>query len=177
MSAVIRSLRMRSVRIVIVSSLLLAACEQGGGDGDGQDVGDDETGGDSNPDNVHDQAAQHCVDVINMYRATIGVAPLQRWTEAETCSNDEAASDSMTGTPHGAFGACGEFAQNECPGWPGPPEQMLDGCLELMWAEGPGEPFEEHGHYINMSSTAYSMVACGFHETENGSWWSVQNFK
>lgn len=156
---------------MIISSLVLAAC----GESDG--VGDDETGGEHNPDNDHDDAAQYCVDVINMYRASIGVAPLQRWTEAETCSNEEAASDSMTGVAHGAFGQCGESAQNECPGWPGPPTQLLDGCLELMWAEGPGEPFEEHGHYINMSNTAYTMVACGFYETEDGSWWAVQNFK
>ena len=136
--------------------------------------GDD---GEQNPANPHDDAAQHCVDVINMYRATIGVAPLQRWIDAEVCSNEEAESDSMTGQAHGAFGSCDEFAQNECPGWPGPPEPMLDGCLELMWAEGPGEPFSEHGHYINMSNPDYTMVACGFHETADGSWWSVQNFR
>lgn len=140
----------------------------------GDDTAGDDEGNSSNP---HDDPAGYCVEVINMYRASIGVPPLQRWVDAELCSNDEAQSDSMTGVPHGAFGACGEFAQNECPGWPGPPAQLLDGCLAQMWAEGPGEPFEEHGHYINMSSTAYTMVACGFHESADGSWWAVQNFK
>ncbi|NJK32707.1 MAG: CAP domain-containing protein [Deltaproteobacteria bacterium] len=46
-----------------------------------------------------------------------------------------------------------------------------------MWAEGPGEDFQKHGHYINMSSTQYTMVACGFYETSEGEFWSVQNFK
>jgi hypothetical protein len=54
---------------------------------------------------------------------------------------------------------------------------MLDGCLALMWAEGPGEPFSEHGHYINMSNPAYTQVACGFYQTGQGNYWAVQNFK
>ena len=46
-----------------------------------------------------------------------------------------------------------------------------------MWDEGPGEPFSEHGHYINMSNQEYRMVACGFYETSGGQIWSVQNFR
>jgi hypothetical protein len=46
-----------------------------------------------------------------------------------------------------------------------------------MWNEGPGEPYAEHGHYINMINGSYSMVACGFYETPDGSVWSVQNFQ
>lgn len=121
-------------------------------------------------------ARQLCVDTINMYRATLGLPPYQRWTDQETCSDAEAKSDGETNTPHGAFGMCGEFAQNECPGWPGPPEQSLPGCLAQMWAEGPGEDFNMHGHYINMSSEQYTRVACGFAEV-NGEWWMVQNFQ
>lgn len=168
--------------MLMLASFALAACEQDDG-GSTQELGNDEQdeqdeqGEQGDDATEHEDAAQHCVDVINMYRASIGAPPLQRWVEAEACSDDEAASDAMTGEAHGAFGACGEFAQNECPGWPGPPAQLIDGCLELMWAEGPGDDFSQHGHYINMSNTAYSMVACGFHETENGSWWAVQNFK
>jgi hypothetical protein len=41
-----------------------------------------------------------------------------------------------------------------------------------MWAEGPGG-----GHYDNMSSDKYQYVACGFYQTANGSWWSVQDFR
>ena len=111
-----------------------------------------------------------------MYRATLGLAALARWTDAEACSDEEAASDGASGTPHGAFGQCGESAQNECPGWPGPPEAMITGCLELMWAEGPGEDFNKHGHYITMSNPAYTKVACGFADGMNGVW-AVQNFQ
>jgi hypothetical protein len=147
------------------------------GDGDG-DSGDGDGDGDTgDPTNPYDAAANHCVEVINSYRATENLPPLQRWMDAEVCSDSEAESDAMTGTPHGAFGSCGESAQNECPGWPGPPNQLLDGCLAQMWAEGPGEPFSEHGHYINMSSPNYTKVACGFYQTGQGSYWAVQNFQ
>ncbi len=117
-----------------------------------------------------------CVDGINAYRATLGLPPYAAWTEQSTCSDQEAASDSQTGKAHGAFGKCTEMAQNECPGWPGPPDTMIGGCLKMMWAEGPGD-FSAHGHYINMSSTKYTKVACGFFQTADGKWWSVQNFR
>jgi len=115
---------------------------------------------------------QLCVDTINQYRATLGLKPYTRWTSAETCSDGEAASDSKTGKAHGAFGTCGEMAQNECPGWSGPPETMIKGCLAAMWAEGPGG-----GHYENMRSSRYTTAACGFATTAAGKIWSVQNFK
>jgi hypothetical protein len=83
----------------------------------------------------------------------------------------------MTMTAHGAFGQCGEFAQNECPGWPAPAEKMITGCLKAMWDEGPGDFNSGHGHYINMSSTKYALVACGFYTTPSGDIWSVQDFK
>ncbi|AGP40730.1 CAP domain-containing protein [Sorangium cellulosum] len=122
-------------------------------------------------------AAQLCVDTINQHRATLGLPPLARWTEAESCSDEESESDGNTGQAHGAFGACDERAQNECPGWNGPPESMIVPCLQAMWDEGPGEDFNKHGHYINMSSTAYTKVACGFHTFPDGSVWAVQNFR
>ncbi len=122
-------------------------------------------------------AAQDCVDMINAYRASIGRPPYARWTAAEGCADDQAHDDSQSHVPHGAFGQCGEWAQNECPGWPGPPAQMIGSCLQAMWNEGPGDDFATHGHYINMSSTSYTKVACGFHVTANGSVWAVQDFQ
>jgi hypothetical protein len=119
---------------------------------------------------------QMCVDRINEYRATEGLAPYARWKGGERCADGEARSDSETGTAHGAFPSCGERAQNECPGWPSL-DSIVSGCLSMMWAEGPGEPFSEHGHYINMSSTSYHEVACGFHVTPGGSVWAVQDFR
>ncbi|MCA9699350.1 MAG: hypothetical protein KC431_17630, partial [Myxococcales bacterium] len=116
----------RTCALASLLLLALSACEGGGNDGD------DEGGGD-------DTAEQLCVDTINDYRATLSLPPLERWTDAESCSNAEAKSDSETNTAHGAFGQCEEWAQNECPGWPGPPEDMIVDCLALMWAEGPGD--------------------------------------
>jgi Cysteine-rich secretory protein family len=120
---------------------------------------------------------QLCVDTINMYRATLGLAPYARWTAEETCADGQAQSDSQTGTAHGAFGKCSEFAQNECSGWPNPPDKAITGCLQAMWNEGPGADFNTHGHYINMSSTKYTQVACGFYTTSAGKIWAVQDFK
>jgi hypothetical protein len=122
-------------------------------------------------------AAEDCVDTINAYRASIGRAPYARWTAAEACVDDQAHDDSQSHVPHGAFGHCGEWAQNECPGWPGPPEQMIGSCLQAMWNEGPGDDFSTHGHYLYMASTQYTKVACGFHVTANGSVWAVQDFQ
>ena len=83
----------------------------------------------------------------------------------ETCASSEAASDSQSGTAHGAFGMCKESAQNECPGYSGSYATMLPKCLDLMWKEGPGTDFSAHGHYINMTNPKYTKVACGFTTT------------
>ena len=121
-------------------------------------------------------AADLCVNTINQYRATLGLTPYTRWQGGETCADSEAKSDSQTGTAHGAFGTCQENAQNECPGWSGTPESIIPNCLKMMWDEGPGSDFQKHGHYINMSSTSYHEVACGFYVGSDGVW-SVQNFR
>ena len=142
-------------------------------------AGCSDDGGSSDP---YDEYRQACVDKINEYRATLGLPPYERWREAESCADQEAKSDSETGQAHGAFPSCGEMAQNECPGWPSL-ESISTGdsmvgksCLDMMWDEGPG-PWDGHGHYINMSSTKYTKVACGFYVTPNGEVWSVQDFK
>jgi hypothetical protein len=117
-----------------------------------------------------------CVDRINEYRSTLGLSPYTRWAEAEACADSEAEQDSISGVPHSAFGQCDERAQNECPGW-GSLDQIVDGCLQMMWDEGPGSDFNTHGHYINMSSADYTRAACGFFVTDSGNVWSVQNFQ
>ncbi|MBA2321693.1 MAG: hypothetical protein H0V89_11120 [Deltaproteobacteria bacterium] len=124
-----------------------------------------------------DDASQVCVDEINAYRATLSLPALRRWTEAEACAGDQCRQDSESGLAHGAFGQCDEWAQNECPGWPQPAESSIVDCLAMMWAEGPGEDFSLHGHYINMSSEEYTQVACGFYTTPSGEVWAIQNFQ
>jgi hypothetical protein len=124
-----------------------------------------------------DGASQLCVDRINEYRASIGRAPLARWTDQEGCVESQGFADMQSGTPHSAFGQCTEWAQNECPGWPGPPISMIGNCLAAMWAEGPGEPYSAHGHYINMANPNYTKVACGFAVRSDGRVWAVQDFR
>ncbi len=160
---------MRKLFGMVAAVVLVAAC---GGGGSNDTTGDGGTG-----QNGDGTAEQLCVDTINQYRATLGLAPYQRWTDSESCADGQAKSDSSSGTAHGAFQACGESAQNECPGWPGPPSTMIPSCLKMMWAEGPGSDFSTHGHYINMSSTKYTKVACGFTTLPDGKVWAVQDFK
>jgi hypothetical protein len=121
-------------------------------------------------DSAASAAAQVCVDTINQYRATLGLAPLARWSDAEACASGQARSDSESGTAHGAFGRCGEHAQNECPGWSGTYEEVVRGCLAMMWNEGPGG-----GHYENMKSGG-GRVACGFYRTPENNVWAVQDY-
>jgi hypothetical protein len=120
--------------------------------------------------------AQRCVDDINGYRATKGLAPLARWADGEACAADEARQDSQSQRPHGSFGACRESAQNACPNWSGTAERMTDDCLKMMWAEGPGAGMA-HGHYNNMVDTRASKVACGTFTMPDGRLWAVQDFQ
>lgn len=136
-----------------------------------------ETGTATDPTDPYDGARQDCVDRINAFRATEGLPPYARWTDAEGCVDGQAQADSESGVPHSAFGQCGEWAQNECPGWPADPEVINQDCLQMMWDEGPGEPFSEHGHYLNMSNASYTQVACGFYATPDGSMWATQDFR
>lgn len=171
---------MRPIPLLLALALapLNLGCGSTGGEGSGGAGGTtSSTSSTSSGGTPFDAAADLCVKTINDYRATLSLPPYARWTDAETCSGQEAQSDSATMTPHGAFGTCGEHAQNECPGWPGPPEKMITGCLAQMWAEGPGDFNAGHGHYINMSSTEYTKVSCGFYTLESGNVWAVQNFQ
>lgn len=129
---------------------------------------------------------QDCVDRINQFRVDCWCqAPLVRWTEGEACADQQAAYDAERDEPHAGFGAgiCESgFGQNECPGW-GSEEQVIEGCLQMMYDEGPppsepceGSCFQAHGHFINMTNPDFSRVACGFFETDGGEVWSVQNF-
>jgi hypothetical protein len=122
-------------------------------------------------------AAQQCVDNINQYRQSLRLAPVVRWAAAESCAGSQAQSDAQSGQAHGSFGRCGEMAQNVCPGWRGPAEQMTGPCLQSMWNEGPGTDYGAHGHYLNMSSPRYTKVACGYHTTAQGQVWAVQDFQ
>ena len=120
-------------------------------------------------------ARVRCVQRTNEYRASVSVAAVARRVDREACADGAARNDGAQGSAHGAFGRCQEGAQNECPGWPGSIDQVVDKCLAQMFAEGPG-PFAGHGHYLNMTAAGYSGVACGFASAADGKLWIVQNF-
>ena len=155
--------------------------DTGGAPSGGTGTGGDATGGStagsggSTSDDPFAQARIDCVARINAFRATEGLPPYEQWVDAEACTDEQAAADSTEGA-HANFGDCDEWAQNTCPGWRDV-DQVIEGCLQSMWDEGPGEPFSEHGHYINMSSTEYTQVACGFYVMPNGEIWANQNFR
>jgi hypothetical protein len=131
----------------------------------------------TDPSDLYDADRGDCVDAINAFRATLSLPPYGRWEDAEPCVDSQAQADSESGVPHSAFGNCGEFAQNECPGWPNDPAMIVTDCLQMMWDEGPGEDFDLHGHFINMSNPDYTEVSCGFYVTPGGEMWAVQDFR
>lgn len=144
-----------------------------------------------------ESARKTCVDTINMYRATRGLAALRRGTpEQEACMDKGAKKDGDSGKPHSSASDCRSLglpgAQNACPGYPvrngSTVDVALQGCLKQMWDEGePSEGvraciadssgcFQMHGHWINMTDTNSGVVACGFYRMTNGSYWMNQNF-
>lgn len=172
---------METMRLVPVFLALSVGCSSGstgslnGGSSGGSSSGSSGAssgGSGSSSGSGGGDATQVCVDTINEYRKSIGLPAYARWSTGESCVDGQAQADSQSGTAHSAFGQCGEFAQNECPGWPGPPGTMIPQCLQMMWGEGPGG-----GHYDNMTSTQYTQVACGFYTLSDGSVWATQDFK
>lgn len=130
---------------------------------------------------------QDCVDRINQFRTQCAcLPPLARWTDGEACADQMAQYDStMSSMPHAGFMAricSGGTAQDECPGYRSD-QQVIQTCLQQMWSEGPGPMnpctgscYQTHGHFINMTSSSTTRVACGFFTTSNGQLWAVQNF-
>jgi hypothetical protein len=122
-------------------------------------------------------ARAQCVLILNQYRATLSPPspPMTESTANETCADSQAQKDFQADKAHSAFGQCSEHAQDECPGWPGPPSSINTGCLAQMWAEGP-PPAGQDNHWLNMSNAKYTKVACGFYQTPSGEWWTTQDF-
>ena len=128
-----------------------------------------------------------CVARVNQFRACVCLPPLARWSAGEACADQDAKYDAGQDIAHAGFTAriCSAGnAQDECPGWSGSGETVIDGCMQMMFNEGPpptsictGQCYTDHGHYINMTGTKYkSGVACGFYTMPSGAIWSAQNF-
>jgi hypothetical protein len=143
------------------------------------------------------EARQQIYHRINDYRGTLGLKRLIRAKNKEACVDTQSQMDFTSNTAHSAFGHCKESAQNECPGWNGTnvlkiADNIVTSCMQMMWDEGPppaGTPcggsttcYQQHGHYINMTNTAYLKMACGFYckvsETTvvRDTMWAAQDF-
>lgn len=165
-------------RATLSIAVVCTSCAGGDGSGAGTGGSGASTGGSTGADPWAD-GRQKCVDAINAYRAQVSAPPYTRWTAAEPCVDQHAAYDSTNGA-HAGFIAniCQPraFAEDECPG--GGYKTIDDivnttqSCFTRMWSEGPGG-----GHYANMSSTTYTLVACGFYRTASGSLWATQDFR
>ncbi|MFI5306769.1 MAG: hypothetical protein ACHQ53_05425 [Polyangiales bacterium] len=155
------------------------------------------------PDAELDMLRQTCVDDINMYRATLMLTPLKRASAAqEACSDMGAQMDGDSGVAHqsaraGLCRSVGLGAEDACPGWGvggftgnATVADALKNCLMGMWAEGPPPSgttvaqcimdtagcFQQHGHWINMSSSTSGVVACAFYKMKTGAYWMNQDF-
>lgn len=147
--------------------LALAGCLGGAPASPGPDGGS--PGSDGSSSDPFASNEQHCLDVLNMYRAQNGAGPLSldaQLTEfALTGSQDLAAG----GAPHQHFidasnsgeiwndGFCNGAAENQAPGWPASDvNQTIDAILQSMMAEGPGG-----GHHDNIVNPSYTRVGVG----------------
>jgi Zn ribbon nucleic-acid-binding protein len=126
-----------------------------------------------------------CVARVNQFRACVCLPPLARWNDGEACADMDAAYDPANGA-HAGFiaGICSPEgnAQDECPAWQSS-TMVVSQCLQQMYDEGPpptnpcnGSCYQMHGHFINMTNTSYTMVACGI-ATVNGQVTAVQDFR
>jgi len=126
-----------------------------------------------------------CVARVNQFRACVCLPPLARWTEGESCADMDAAYD-PSHSAHAGFvaGICSPEgnAQDECPGYSSE-TQVVSLCIQQMFDEGPpptadctGDCYQMHGHYINMTNTRYTKIACGI-ATVSGKVTAVQDLQ
>ena len=148
----------------------------------------------------NEAAREACYAKINALRTTKGLPALARWKDVETCVDQQATEDEMTGKAHGAWGSgkysCNGSGQNECLG---AGAAGIEGCLDSMWGEkdqpgcvgcdacadayNPNCPNCDFygqntgnvcGHYINLSAKYFTKVACGFSSLGG---WDAINFQ
>jgi hypothetical protein len=147
------------------------------------------------PPNGFDQFQEHNLEVVNMYRATLNIAPLV--LDKQLCTFALAGSQELTmdHTPHQHFinagndgslwmsGFTSQAAENQGDpnGWtvlasdPTQNELMqIDSIQKAMFDEGPGMG-EAHGHYENMMNPALKRLGVGLIEV-NGSLYLTNDF-
>jgi len=166
---------MRRVLLALGVSAL-AACgvltPSGGGSGGsgGGGGGGSAGGGGGGGSTTADAHVQHNLDMLNMYRAQAGVAPLALDDQLSMFSTTASMQLEATQQAHGYFmqqaqsgalwgqGFCSSAAENQAPGWPvnGDEDATIDAILKAMMDEGPGG-----GHHDNIVNPAYRSVGVG----------------
>lgn len=121
-----------------------------------------------------------CLDTINAYRATLGLAPVVRSASLEAFADQGARYDSDRDKAHAHFstfskGAVPSDAENAIPGWPlksyKTVARIVGEGAKMMWAEGPGG-----GHYENIKGS-HTAVGCGIYVNQAGGVWVIHDFK
>jgi hypothetical protein len=102
----------------------------------------------------------YCVDEINRYRATVGLAALTRSSALEEFSATVARHDATVREAHAYFrstnGAGVARAETEILWWTNQSiQQVIKKGLAQMWQVGPG------GTHYDVLSGAYAEVGCG----------------
>jgi uncharacterized protein YkwD len=156
-------------------------------------TGADASGNTTDASSGFDQFQQHNLEVVNMYRAMVGSAPLtldtklcafalagsQELTQDHTAHEHfmtVAASMNGTGLFTGGYGFNTQAGENQGDpnGWtvlsktdPVANElDQIDAIQLAMWNEGPGTG-EAHGHYENIIDTKFKRLGVGLVEVSN----------
>jgi hypothetical protein len=129
-------------------------------------------------DDEWEAAREYCKDVVNAYRARLGLSQLVRDPAIEEFADEGAEYDSQPACAYPYhchyyenYGA----VQGECE-VPGSPlyasvEQIIDDTVEMMWNEGPGG-----GHYVYLTEPSFTRIGCGFYLTSSDYLWIVYDF-
>jgi len=134
-----------------------------------------------------DQFQHHNLDVINMYRATLNIAPLKLDMQLSTFALAGSQQLSQDHIPHNHFitaannntlwssgfnTQAGEN-QGDPSGWPklssnATQNEMMqiDQIQQAMFNEGPGAG-EAHGHYMNMMNSKFKRLGVGLLEVNS----------
>ena len=135
---------------------------------------------DLDEDNSRPVAAKFCLDSINSYRSSAGLPAYQEWPAGEQCASRQAEAYARGATPDLSADACmagQQSAQGICGSSAGTLKGTVADCLQRDWTEGPGQDFNTHGDYSNMSSRQFTSAACGFAKGVDGSVRTVQIYK
>jgi uncharacterized protein YkwD len=181
---------------IAASVVAVASCSSSGGDGGGGSGGTTGSGGagDGSPtdaptaDGGFDEFQTRNLNDVNMYRATLGIAPLKLDVQLSAFALAGSQEEACNHIPHdhfmmaeaagtlfttdGFMMSAGEN-QGDPTGWsiitsnPTTNElDQIDAIQKAMFDEGPGDG-EAHGHYENIMNPAYDRLGVGLVEVGN----------